>query len=944
MKWTLGKKLVGGFSAVAIIMLFVGVVGYYGTNETAKSLQYLGENRIPDLQTLGVLNFERMSTRADTLDVLVLENQPYTAVAYEKILGSRAKTWQRVDAAWERLLSIPRATQRGRDIVASLGTQYAAWRKHYAGLDATIARLAKTSDPEKRSALYQEYQAQVTAMIPDSNAMGETFDLLTENNITNTAKKVEHDSAFSSTLKMIVSIVLVIGLAGALALGFLISRSISKPIRALAGVAGLLASRNKALAVGALALSAGDLAKAANEGFVDEAGQVDMRRYAARGDEVGDLAQAVQQVQCENEHVAEALQNIRSVLLDVISRTIHTCEEQKKGDMDARNNLSGLQGEYARLAAGVNEALDGIVQPLSEGIAILNEYADGNFGREMRELPGKQVTLSNSLRSVRVNILGALERVGELTSDMLCGKLNNRTDTGAFGGRYKELMESLNALVNSLVGIIETIPTPLFTIDPEMNIRFVNSAAAGVLGLSGEECVGTKCFSHFKTPQCNTSKCATGRCMRENQVVSEETDAHPNGMTLDIEYKGIPLHDHDGKVVGGLEFITDLTDIKTAQRLTAKRGEYQAGEVGKLGTNLALLADGDFNFEVATDVGDADTANEKKTFDSINKSLENTRNNLSAILAEVRDSIEQVNSGAEQISDASQSLSQGATEQASSLEEITSSVTEIASQTKTNAENANQANSLADSVRKAAEKGSDQMTQMVESMNSIDASSQQIAKIIKVIDDIAFQTNLLALNAAVEAARAGRHGKGFAVVADEVRNLAGRSAKAAKETAELIESSGAKTSAGMEVATSTAESFKDIVSGIVKTNDLVGEIAAASNEQAQGVSQINIGLSQVDQVTQQNTANAEETASAAEELSSQSTHLQGLVAKFKLRGGSRQQAALPSGGAHKGSRGLSAKQSKPRGDVSKSGWGDHAAKPAEDGDIINLDDREFGKY
>ena len=238
------------------------------------------------------------------------------------------------------------------------------------------------------------------------------------------------------------------------------------------------------------------------------------------------------------------------------------------------------------------------------------------------------------------------------------------------------------------------------------------------------------------------------------------------------------------------------------------------------------------------------------------------------------------------------------------------------------------------------------MSQMVESMESINASSAQIAKIIKVIDDIAFQTNLLALNAAVEAARAGRHGKGFAVVADEVRNLAGRSAKAAKETAELIESSGAKVSAGMQVATSTSESFKDIVEGIIKTNDLVGEIAAASSEQAQGVSQINIGLSQVDQVTQQNTANAEETASAAEELSSQAMHLQGLIARFKLRGQTQTKKTVSSPTKNTSAKlppKPAAKSLPKAAKTPAKGWSEPAGT-VDQKDIINLDDAEFGKY
>ena len=265
-------------------------------------------------------------------------------------------------------------------------------------------------------------------------------------------------------------------------------------------------------------------------------------------------------------------------------------------------------------------------------------------------------------------------------------------------------------------------------------------------------------------------------------------------------------------------------------------------------------------------------------------SLNATIDSLNELLLQVNMSVEQVNSGAGQVSDASQSLSQGSTEQAVSLDEISGSMNKIGLQASQNAENSSMASKLSITARNYADAGSEQMEHLRSAMEDIHTSSSEIKKVIRVIDDIAFQTNLLAINAAVEAARAGVHGKGFAVVATEVRTLAQRSAKAASETTELIESSVIQAERGNKITNDTAQSLKKIVDGVVKVSDIVEEISAASDEQARGVSKTNEGIEQVNRVTQQNAANAEETAAASVELSSQAGELRTMISNFKLKG------------------------------------------------------------
>lgn len=318
-------------------------------------------------------------------------------------------------------------------------------------------------------------------------------------------------------------------------------------------------------------------------------------------------------------------------------------------------------------------------------------------------------------------------------------------------------------------------------------------------------------------------------------------------------------------------------------------------------------------------------------------------------IAGLSDGSEQVFSASGQVSAASQSLAEGSSEQASALEETSASIEEMASMTSQNAENANSANTLMTETGRVVGEAEASMQSLIKAMREITASSEDMARIIKTIDEIAFQTNLLALNAAVEAARAGEAGAGFAVVAEEVRNLAMRSADSAKNTANLIDESIARIKNGSEIVTRANEAFGRVTSNARKVGNLIGEIAAASQEQAQGVSQISKAIAEMDKVVQRNAANAEESASAAEELNAQAIgmkeHVGELVALVKGGGGAPAYAdaqspeiverrgktlPLPATAKHSGLPGASGKNR-------KTPSGARIVKP---GEIIPMDEKD----
>jgi len=462
----------------------------------------------------------------------------------------------------------------------------------------------------------------------------------------------------------------------------------------------------------------------------------------------------------------------------------------------------------------------------------------------------------------------------------------------------------------TLESVLEGVTSCVMLADKEFNITFLNPAARDLFirreenfasrfpGFRGDALIGKNMdvfhvnAAHQRALLKDPARLPYRTTVRINGLVVglsvnsvRDFDGNPMGFALEWSDNTAPaLYEdeirqlHDAAVGGRLKHRGDVARMQGGYgQMLHQVNEILDGvlaPVAKVREALSVASERDLSVRVNEDyVGDHAVL--KDAYNRMTTELSDT-------ISQVQLAADQINAGSGQVASTAQSLAHGATTQAAAIEQIGTTIRGVAEQASATAEAAREVDRVSTSAGEVAARGDDRMQAMLAAMSNIEEASRHISRIIKVIDEIAFQTNLLALNAAVEAARAGVHGRGFAVVAEEVRNLAARSAKAARETTDMIESTLVKVDHGSKAAQQTAEALHEIVDNVDQVRVLVRDIAKAADEQAQGITEVDKGLEQIDRVTQQNTAAAEESAAAAEQLSSQADLLSDLISEFKV--------------------------------------------------------------
>lgn len=540
----------------------------------------------------------------------------------------------------------------------------------------------------------------------------------------------------------------------------------------------------------------------------------------------GDLSTQINLNHGDTTSIMAAMKRMSDTIKMLLDEMAHMAAEHDKGDIEVIVDVNKFQGSFKSMAQGVNDMVNGHINTKKMAINCFMEFGKGNLDADIEKLPGKKKFINEAIDLVRSNIRALVTDATMLSQAAVEGKLSTRADVNHHQGDFRKIVQGVNDTLDAVIG-------PL-----NVAADYVDAISKGAI----PEKIIDSYNGDFNVIKNNLNTCI---------------DAI-NALVVDADMLAIAAM--EGR-------------LQTRADVSKHQGDFRKIVEGVNNTLDGVILPVNEAIEVLTLVEQGDltrtvNGNYRGQLADFKDTVNNTIAKLSHTIAEVINATSQLGNASEQISATSQSLSQASSEQAASVEETSASIEQMAASINQNAENAQITDGMAGKASKEATEGGIAVKQTVEAM-------KDIASKIGIIDDIAYQTNMLALNAAIEAARAGDHGKGFAVVAAEVRKLAERSQIAAQEIGELAENS-------VKTAESAGKLLDDIVPSIAKTSDLVQEIAAASQEQSSGVSQINTAMNQMNQLTQQNASASEQLAATAEEMTGQAEQLQGLMAFFKI--------------------------------------------------------------
>lgn len=853
---------------ICILFVIIGGGALFGLNNSSKKFNNLYQNNLNDINLLKDLNgnYKEISSEyracfieKDVIEVLVHINSIVNLTNENNLLLA---TYEKKEK-----------TSYEKELYGKFNSSLAL----YNITRDSVLNLIKGNKIDNALILNGEFEKQRKEL------EGSLSSIISEN-LAQIKESNKNQVTYSNYIYLIVIVSFLIIISISLLIGYVFSRSIGKRLKKLTDISNKLSQGDIDIFI--------ELDKEEDEiGSLGEA----FREMALKMQEEANI---VNEISKGNFKVSYQTKSDKDVLGNSVNKLIQTLRHLDKetkdilqgvinGDLSKRGNEEDFEEGFKDLIVGINSIVDGFTEKIKLMTNYLTNIGSGNMlDLITEEYPGDYSIIKNSINSCSEVIELLLIELGELIYSIQEGMLYTRGNVDNFQGNWKELISGINDLIEAFISPIN------YTSD------YLSKLGRGIN--PGEPIDGYK--GDFKVITNNLGLVINAFTNLYYETIKLTEEAKSGNLSKRADLTNLP--GSYGIIADGInktldEVIKPIEETANVLKEMAKGnlnteiiGEYNGDYlVIKESMNKTILSLNNIIKEVgvtleAISKGNLDIYIENSyegDFQEISVSINSIIDSLNGTLLEIDDATYQVELGIKQVSQASELLSKGASVQASSIEEINAAVLEFTKQTEENAKNANKANKLVVEVKNNAEEGKREMSEMLLAMDEINVSSGNIGKIIKVIEDIAFQTNILALNAAVEAARAGQYGKGFSVVAEEVRNLASRSSKAAEETTKLIEDSKYRSEKGKTIAEKTSKALNKIADQVKNVTEIVGNIASSSNTQATGISQINQAIEEVSNITQTNTAHAEEMAATSEVLLNQAEILKGRVLEFKLK-------------------------------------------------------------
>lgn len=615
----IGVKMLIGFILVAFITGAMGIYSIINLNKLAAADKKLFETMTEPIGEMAGVSTAFQRARVNVRDMM-LTKDPVAIADFQSRVEQR---YTEID----ELIASFRLTIWSDDmkvLMTQFDTEYATFQKEVKNVVALIL----AGETEKVTAYMSENGPSGIASRNLQNRIAEII----QYKIDLAGKMSKENDNLASDISTIMIVVLLIVMALAIALGIFLSGLISKPV-------------NKALHM-IQEMGKGHLGMRLKMDTKDEVGQMASAMDAFADYLQNSVVKSIQMIAVGNMNVPitamDAQDEIAPAVLGCVANVTALVTDANllakaaiEGKLDTRADASKHGGDFAKIVEGFNKTLDSVIGPLNVAAEYVDRISKGDIPPRITD------TYYGDFNEIKNNLNQCIDAVNALVTDtnMLAkaavyGTLEVRADKTKHGGDFARVIDGVNRTIETLVGHIDNLPSPVMIIDKEFSIRYMNKVGAKILNSTQKQLIGHKCYDNFKTSQCNTANCACAMAMTQSQPATQETVAHPNGMNIDIQYTGIPMKDEMGQVIGALELITDQTAIKAASQVAQKQTSFQNDEVGKLIQNLGKLAKGDLEIDIQNTATDADTKEIGENFSYINQSLLASVNAIKALVSD----------------------------------------------------------------------------------------------------------------------------------------------------------------------------------------------------------------------------------------------------------------------------------------------------------------------